>query len=57
MAMGNPQMTRALDYDPADAEQIEQLLEELRTTEDPVKKQAVYDKLDNFVFGLSNAQD
>ena len=55
--MGNPQMTRTLDYDPADTEQIEQLLEELRTTKDPNKEQAMYDKLDNFVFGLSNAQN
>lgn len=46
-----------LDYDPEDAERIERLLEELCKIDDPAKKQAVDDKLDELIFGLSNAQD
>ena len=46
-----------LDYDPADAARIEQLLEELRAAEDPDEKKRVHAKLDELIFGLSNAQD
>jgi hypothetical protein len=45
-----------LDYDPADASRIEQLLDELRAAENPEDKKIVSAKLDELIFGL-NAQD
>jgi hypothetical protein len=44
-----------VDYDPADAERIERLLEEARR--DPTRKQAIYAQLDELIFGLSDAED
>ena len=46
-----------LDYDPADAARIEELLAELRVAEDPDEKARVHAKLDELIFGLTNAQD
>jgi hypothetical protein len=44
----------ALDYDPADAGRIEQLLEEAR--QHPERKVDIYKQLDELIFGL-HAQD
>jgi len=44
----------ALDYDPADVERIEKLLEEAR--QHPERKQAIFKQLDELIFGL-HAQD
>jgi hypothetical protein len=46
-----------LDYDPADAARIEQLLAELRAAKDPDEKARIRATLDELIFGLSNAPD